>query len=328
MRPMTATLTLEELYQPVAAQLDKVRANVEQLWTEALRLVHGPAMATPRIGGKMMRPALCLMSAGAIGATDLDRFVSVGTAVELLHLAALAHDDVIDRASVRRGTSSLNARWDNHTAVLGGDYLVARAIAVMGEYDSCAMITNAIDSVRQMAEGELTTFGRDAQPLTEAECIKLARQKTASLFAVTCSTPSILVTGKPVECLNQYGYALGIAFQIIDDLLDVSQKQETLGKQACGDLIEGKCTLPILYMREALEGHGIARLDAMKGQELTDDDKDWVSQALNETGARERTLAQARKYTDEARHALESVPANIYRDAMYGMTEFVLVRGS
>jgi octaprenyl-diphosphate synthase len=325
---MPTTITIKELYKPVAPQVEQVRSAVGDLWVEALRLVHGPKLPAPTIGGKLLRPALCFLSAGAIGDKNLDRFVPLATAMELLHLAALAHDDVIDSANMRRGETSLNARWDNHTAVLGGDYLVARAIAVMGEYDSCAVIINAIDSVRQMAEGELTTFGRGVNNLTEEGCLSLARQKTASLFAVTCSTAAILVKNEPLQSLHRYGDALGIAFQIVDDLLDLAQSQETLGKPSCGDLVEGKRTIPILYMRDELDDAGKQRLDDMKGKKLTEDDKDWVSQTFQDTGAKDRTEALARKYTQDARTALEEIPDNPYRDAMLGLTEFVLVRAS
>ena len=133
---------------------------------------------------------------------------------------------------------------------------------------------------------------------------------------MTCSTPTFLFGDGLREPLHEYGYTLGVAFQIVDDLLDISQKQETLGKPSCGDLVEGKRTLPILYMRDALDDAGRARLDAMKGQALSDADKDWVAGALNETGARERTEEVARRYASQAQAALDQVPAGPYRQSM------------
>lgn len=325
---MQTTLSLNDLYKPVQQELEAVRAGVGDLWQDALRLVHGNDAPRPPVGGKMLRPALCLLSAGASGAKDTAHFVPLATAMELLHLAALAHDDVIDGADLRRGVRSLNALWDNHTAVLGGDYLVARAINIMSCYDSCAVITSAIDSVRQMAEGELQNFGLGRDHYSIEACISLARQKTASLFAVTCSTPSCLIPGASGEPFYAYGMALGIAFQLVDDLLDLTQKTETLGKPALGDIVEGKKTVPILYMRETLDAEGIARLEGMKGGELTDADRAWVAELLEGSGAREKTEALAREYADEARAALHAVPPTSYRDCMIGLAEFVLVRGS
>lgn len=325
---MQTITTLNALYRPIQKDLDAVRSSVSELWSEALHLVHGNDVPQPRAGGKMLRPALCLLSAGAIGGGDTSRFVPLATAMETLHLAALAHDDVIDGADLRHGMRSLNAMWDNHTAVLGGDYLVARAISIMGVYDNCSVITNAIGSVREMAEGELTNFGLGPEHFSQDACVSLARQKTASLFAVTCSTPACLIEGTPRADLHAYGLAFGVAFQLVDDLLDLSQDPATLGKPAFGDIVEGKKTLPILFMREGLDATSNERLDAMKGSNLSEADRHWVSEMLETTGARERTEQIAREYVEEARAAIASVPNSVYRDAMLGLAEFVVVRGS
>jgi geranylgeranyl pyrophosphate synthase len=324
---MTTTVTLAELYNPVKGELVSVRNGVGELWAEALRLVHGESMKTPRMGGKMLRPALALMSAGATGSADLERFVSMATAMELLHLAALAHDDVIDKAEMRRGVRSLHARWDNHAAVLGGDYLVARAIRLLGVYDCCDVIVNAIDSVREMAEGELESFGFGPDNATPEQCISLARQKTASLFAVTCSTPALLTDRTYRDTLHEYGMALGVAFQLIDDLLDLTQDDSVLGKPACGDLVAGKKTLPIAYLREGLDSSNRTHLDKLNGATLSAGDREWVATLVESSGARERTESLARNYAAKARVALDRIPPSTYRDSMLGLTEFVVVRG-
>jgi geranylgeranyl pyrophosphate synthase len=308
--------------------MERVRSAVGDLYVDTLRLVHGASVPRPAMGGKMLRPALCLLSAGAAGEKDLDRLVPLATAMELFHLAALAHDDVIDGADFRHGRKSLNAQWDNHAAVLGGDYLVSRAIAILAEYDSCDLITCAIDSVRQMSEGELVYFGLGPDHFTEKACLTWARQKTASLFAVICSTPTYLLEPTHRDSLYDFGQDLGIAFQLIDDVLDLCQDRQTLGKPACGDLVEAKRTVPILYLRQALDAAGRARLDAMRGKALSEEDREWVIAMMESTGARERTEALAREYMDSARAYLATLPTSPYRDAMYGVSEFVLVRGS
>lgn len=325
---MATTLTLELMYRPVRAQLHKVREAVADVWVDTLRLVHESPVPRPNLGGKMLRPALCLLSAGVAGARDLDRFVPLAAAMELLHLAALVHDDVIDGSDMRRGGRSLKAQWDDHAAVLGGDYLVARAIAIMGSYNICDMMLSTIDSVRQMAEGELTDFGRGSSYFSQEECVGLAKQKTASLFAATCSAPTYLINLNCRESLYRYGLAFGVAFQVTDDVLDLSQDEETLGKPACRDIVAGKKTLPILFLREAMDEEGRGRLDNMKGATLTEADREWVAEALERTGTRVRSEAVAREYVDEAQAALDGLPANPYRDSMVGLAEFVLVRGS
>ena len=181
--PVNKTIDLTDLYRPVQAELHGVSDTIHQLWVDALTLVRIDASTMPRTGGKLLRPALCLLAAGAVGGRDLKQYVTLASSFEALHIASLAHDDVIDKALLRRGGSSLNAFWDNHAAVLGGDYLVARAVEMLSTYDVCAVVANAIRSVRCMAEGELYFFGREDEPIIAEDCIMLAEQKTAILFA-------------------------------------------------------------------------------------------------------------------------------------------------
>lgn len=325
---MKTTLNLSQLYRPISSQVDQVRASISSIWREALGLVRVEMDEQPAVGGKLLRPALCLLASGALGARDLDRYVPLATAYEALHIASLAHDDVIDRAILRRGASALNMLWDNHAAVLGGDYLVARSVEILATYDSCAVIANAIRSVRRMAEGELVFFGREHEPFRREDCIHLAEQKTASLFAEACSAPSHLFEQCCRDPLHRYGTALGIAFQIVDDLIDLTQTTAELGKPACGDIVEGKRTLPIMYMRDGLDFAERARLDALRGAEMTDADRTWVHEAVERTGARERTEGEARHFADQALEALGELPASEFRDSMEGVVEFILIRSS
>ena len=324
--PMATALNLTSLYGQIDAQLEHVRTAVREQWIEAFQLVYGPSATPPRLGGKLMRPALCFMSAGAVGARDLDRFVDMAAAMELLHLAALAHDDVVDRADLRRGEPSLNRLWDNHTAVLGGDYLVARALDILTNYDSSAVIKSALESIHQMAEGELINFGRKQGTLNEEDCVRLAEKKTASLFAVTCSTPSILIDESHRTDLFSFGMGIGTAFQLVDDLLDLEQSEEILGKPSCGDIVEGKMTLPILYMRTEMSGADVQRLEDLAGGAVSGVDQAWIRESLRSTGALERTEALARNYIEAARAALEALPENPYTTSLLGMTEFALSR--
>lgn len=325
---MVLATVLEEAYEPIAPQLKAVRATVRNHWTDALQLVHGPDVITPETMGKMLRPALCLLSAGALGAEDLDAFVELAASFELLHLAALTHDDVVDSADLRRGTTSLNALWDDHAAVLGGDYLVARAILLLTRHNSCALVEDVVDAVRQMAEGELCHLGRKSEEFRYEDCIRLAEQKTACLFAATCAGPTYLLEDTHREALRAFGLGLGVAFQLVDDILDLSQSEAALGKPVCGDIAESKVTLPILFMGEALTGDDQRRFKAMAGTALTDEDRSWVGAVLESTGARKQTEDVAQRHIDDARTALHQLPQSRCRDAMAQLLEFILVRGS
>ncbi len=325
---MTTAFTLKQWYTQIDGPLDAARALVTREWTDAFRLVYGPGATPPRLGGKMLRPALTFLAAGALDAPQLSRFTQMAAAMELLHLASLAHDDVVDRADTRRGETSLNRLWDNHTAVLGGDYLVARSLDILTHYESTAVIRSALHSIHQMAEGELINFGRKQKELEEEDCIRLAEKKTASLFAVACSCPAVLLESPYVSALFDFGMGVGTAFQLADDLLDLDQDETTLGKPSCGDLVEGKVTLPILYLKRTLGPADVRRLDDFKYAAMTDRDRAWVREILGTAGAREKTELLARDYASKARAALDALPASTYTEAMLGIADFVLLRDS
>lgn len=325
---MSSTLSLKELYTGIEPLLDRVRETVNREWTDAFQLVYGPEMTPPRLGGKLMRPALCFLSAGACGSDDLEHFTEMAAGMELLHLAALAHDDVVDSADTRRGETSLNRLWDNHTAVLGGDYLVARSLSIMTAYDNCQVIVSALDSIHQMAEGELINFGRGKENLEAEDCIRLSEKKTASLFAVTCSTPSLLIDESYRQALYDYGMGMGTAFQLIDDVIDLTESEETLGKPSCGDIVEGKTTLPIIEMKAAMNDSDRAHLETLLGNSLTDDDRNWIHEQMQSTGAADKVVQLCRDYVNAGIRALDALPQSNYTDTMRHIAEFVLIRHS
>lgn len=325
--PMPKPLQLTDLYTPVQATMDEVRASVRALWGEILGFVDQGSATSPEPGGKLLRPALCLLSAGALSTQDLRRFVPMAASMELFHLAALAHDDVVDRSDMRRGSISLNAMWSDHAAVLGGDYLVARGMAMLAGYGSCPVLENAIECIRTMAEGELVDFGQGQDAISYDGCLELARAKTASLFAVACSSTAILLDDQWKGRLYDFGDKLGTAFQIIDDCLDLMQDEMTLGKPSCGDITAGKKTLPVLFMREALSAGDWDRICSMRGKAPTAEERGWVASVCESSGALDRSETVARGFVDEAIEALSPLPDSPYKDAMLGIANFVLVRG-
>lgn len=323
---MESAVTLGSLYGPVQSELDAVRDEVRHHWDEAFRLVYGLSAEPPELGGKLIRPALCLLSAGVSGSNHLSDYIPMATAMEMLHLAALAHDDVVDSAVLRRGNSSLNALWDNHTAVLGGDYLVARALSVLTHYDSCPVIACALESIHEMAEGELINFGRARGELKVKDSLLLAEKKTASLFAVSCKISSLLLNKEYSPAFHDFGMGVGTAFQLVDDLLDLAQDEDVLGKPSCGDVVEGKKTVPILTMMERMDSADAVKFASIEGNPLTDDDRLWIRERLRATGADRYTEDLARQYLDRGLAALELLPGGEYRESMAGLAEFVVVR--
>lgn len=325
---MTTFQTLDELYKPVDNVLQDVRSLVRDLWADVFGLACGQDIAETEIGGKLLRPALCLLSAGSIGCDDLKQFVPLAASYELLHLAALAHDDVIDGSDMRRGTTSLNALWGAHAAVLSGDYLVARALEILVRYGSCTLLSETIDTIRQMSEGELKSFAKKGTAFTQEDCLDLAHHKTASLFAVTCAAPALLTDKSNYDILYEYGLAVGIAFQLTDDVLDLSQNTDELGKPRCADLAESKETLPIILMSAEMDEEDRKRLESLHGADISDDDCNWVADMLGKTGAGSRTIDIAREYSIRAKNAIDGLPETPFKESMMMLADFVLARGS
>jgi octaprenyl-diphosphate synthase len=244
--------------------------------------------------GKRLRAKLILKIAGS-------SLIAVKTAaiVEMIHAASLLHDDVIDDAFTRRGKASLNAIYGNKTAIMLGDVLYSKGFYELNDIDKevAKVISNA---VVQLSLGERNDvllseyFNHD-----KAKYLKMIYQKTASLMEASAEAAALLA-GKPREDYRIYGRNLGIAFQMIDDLLDVTQTAEQLGKPAMHDYEEGKATLPFIYLYEVLGDEEQARLMALHATLLTPADQQWIAAKMQEHGIIERCFAEARVLIDEA----------------------------
>src|SRR5437867_5013337 len=203
-------------------------------------------------GGKRLRPALLLLSSKLIGDGGPSA-IRLGAVVEIIHSATLVHDDVIDAAETRRGRPSTNARWGNHTSVLAGDWLYMQAFQIALRERNFHILDLLISLTQMMVEGELLQLERIGRiDLSEADCMELVDRKTACLFSV-CARLGALVAGADAqteEKLGEYAWNLGMAFQLVDDVLDFTAREVTLGKPVGGDLREGKVTLPLVYALE------------------------------------------------------------------------------
>lgn len=329
-RDMMQQKRLPELYEPIAPALAMVREVVGELWGDVLRLVHLTAATADETvtGGKMLRPAFCLLAAGTLGEENLHRYARLAAAYEAMHMASLAHDDVVDHAALRRGQFALNVLWNEHAAVLGGDYLVARALDLLLEYGSLDVIRTATAVVRRMSEGELRFFGGDVSEMTENDCIALADTKTASLFAAACSGPAFLIAPNDVTALYEFGIALGIAFQLIDDLLDITQPASVLGKPSCGDIAEGKQTLPLMLLGKRMDRNERKRLALLWGATLSESDRNWIMECALRLDIHDSINNQANEYIEAAIARLGCFPKSPCRDSMEGLARFVSVRVS
>jgi geranylgeranyl pyrophosphate synthase len=287
-------------------------------------------------GGKRVRPALVLLSS-KFHPADAERVASLAAAVETLHTATLVHDDLIDNAFLRRGNPTLNAMWNSAATVLTGDYLFARAAAFAAETESVRVVSIFAQTLMTICNGELNQIFGSAEGRTTATTATAAAakeyyyqriyNKTASLFAASTEAGSLL-SGAPepeIQALRDYGYNLGMAFQIVDDILDFAGNEGDLGKPIGSDLRQGIMTLPTIHFLEAHpENDTVTRM--LSSRDEGDDGVRAAVEMIEESGAIESSMAEAEKFAARSRDALSILPPNEYRQAMLDLTDFVIER--
>ncbi|MBA9060942.1 polyprenyl synthetase family protein [Methylobacterium fujisawaense] len=282
-------------------------------------------------GGKRLRPILtlaCAQLCGYAGATDGD--VKLAASVEFMHTATLLHDDVVDESDMRRGRVAARIKWGNEASVLVGDFLLGQAFRMMVEVGSLRALDILSAAATVIAEGEVMQLTNAKNLETdEAAYLAVIRGKTAELFAAACEVGPVLAGRPEAEqaAARSYGMNLGIAFQLIDDVLDYGGTSAELGKNVGDDFREGKITLPIvLAYRRASEGErGFWRRTLQQG-EIGADDLETALDLLQRHGALEETVARAHHYGAEARTALDIFPDGPVKAALLGAVEFCVAR--
>jgi geranylgeranyl pyrophosphate synthase len=327
------------LLEPLAADLElveqKLREPVHLDYPQLTAVLHSLLDS----GGKRLRPGLAL-SAGRFFVVDRDKLVSLAASVEMLHTATLVHDDLIDGALIRRGSTTVNARWNTGATVLTGDYLFARAAALAAETDHVRVMAIFSNTLMTICSGELRQiFDRHDLPRLDSEAAweaALARYderihaKTASLFAAATESAAVLGGASPAEevALRDYGLFLGMGFQIIDDLLDFQGNQELLGKPVGSDLREGIVTLPVLhYLRSHPGDEELAAVVRGDGDEAVNAQSVYkVITAIRESGAMELAMQRARDFIVRSQAALTALPAGEARDTLHALAEYTVSR--
>ncbi|HEX2714881.1 MAG TPA: polyprenyl synthetase family protein [Candidatus Acidoferrales bacterium] len=282
-------------------------------------------------GGKRLRPALLLLSAGACDYRGPSA-VRLGAVVELIHSATLIHDDVIDGADTRRGRPSANSRWGNHMSVLAGDWLYMQSFQMALRERNFKILDILIDLTQNMVEGELiqlTKLGRI--DLTEEDALALATRKTACLFSGCARLGAVLGRGDAAgeQALADYGRYAGLAFQLVDDLLDFTASPEKLGKPVLSDLKEGKVTLPLIYALQNGESVGrrmVASVLAEKGFQSVRPEQ--ITELVRNSGALHRVRQLAYDYANRAKTCLDGWVDSEYGRALLTVPDFILDRDS
>lgn len=279
-------------------------------------------------GGKRIRPALLLLASKLFSYAG-GSAVRLGAVVEIIHTATLVHDDIIDEAQTRRGRPAANTRWGNSKCVLAGDWLYMQAFKIALEERNFRVLDLLIGLTQQMVEGELLQMEKLGKSITEAEHLNLIFRKTACLFSISMRLGAVIggATEQQEQALGEYGRNLGMAFQIIDDVLDLTASEEVLGKPVASDLREGKATMAVIHALERCTPQERMVIETVLNQRVFDEIEpaDVVS-ILNRYNSIDYAAAAAADYASAARNALADVPESEIKRALLWIPDFVLER--
>jgi geranylgeranyl pyrophosphate synthase len=277
-------------------------------------------------GGKRIRPTLGLLVGNMLGAPE-ERLITLGASVELLHTATLVHDDLIDGALLRRGMPTLNARWSPAATVLTGDFLFARAAKLAAETDYLPLMKLFSETLAIIVNGELTQMFSARGVIERTNYYDRIYAKTASLFEMSALAAAMVATEDEAtrESMRAFGYEVGMAFQIVDDILDFTGDQSTVGKPIGSDLLNGLVTLPAIYFAEA-NPHDEDVLCLPEGGWKDTSRVQRLVDTIRQSRAIEQSMEEARQAVRRALNALEDAPASPEREALEDLAKFIVDR--
>ena len=324
-------MTPQEIYQLVAPELEQVEEELRSYTRSSIQPISEIGTYLINAGGKRIRPALFLLTAKMLGKVS-PAAIRLAAVVEFLHNATLVHDDVIDAADTRRGRPTASRRWGNPMTVLAGDWLYMQSFAVALGEKNLEVLNTLIEITQKMVEGELlqlTFIGRSE--ISEHDLLDIVERKTAYLFSGCMKLPAIAagLNHGTAERLAGVGKNLGMAFQLVDDLLDLTSSRETLGKPVASDLREGKVTLPVSFVIRNGKPEDAFKVRAvLEEREFRSVESNEILQLVQECDGLNRTRMMAQDYASQATAALAEFPPSPYRDAIVSIPSFILDRKS
>ncbi len=322
-------LSLKDIVRLVDDDLARVETVFVEQMRSDVRLVSEIGRYMQEGGGKRVRPALLLLASRLCGYRG-ERAIVLASTVEFIHTASLLHDDIIDEATTRRGRRSVNSRWGNDITVLAGDYFYTKSMAMALSQDNLRILRLLSDVTLRLIEGEILEIERNGNIRATAEDhLEIIRRKTADLFAACTRIGAILggVGEAQERALASFGQNLGTCFQMVDDLLDFTAEEQTLGKPVANDLREGKVTLPMIFLlrrggeiarqkvKAVLEDRGFSRVT-----------REELVRLARECGALAEAGELAERYAEQARRDLLAFEPSEYRDALEALPGFILAR--
>ena len=323
------TPALSQIFEPIRADLEQVDREFGRHVESQVELIPTIGKYIQTSGGKRIRPAVLLMAARLSGYQG-DRAVLYAAVVEFIHTATLVHDDIIDDSDLRRGRLAVHSRWGNDITVLLGDYLYIKSMAMALTHDTLDVVRLLCDVTLRMIEGELYQLTKNGDAdITEDEHFDIIRRKTAFLFGGCGEIGGLLgkVSREQQEALREYGFNLGITFQLVDDLLDFTGDAAALGKPIGADLREGKMTLPLIHLLR--QGHAAGERivrDIIATRAV--DEQQWhdLLQILSEHRSIDYAFRRAEEFAERARKPLGAFPPSSERDALLALPDYVVSR--
>jgi len=277
-------------------------------------------------GGKRVRPTLGLLVGNMLGAPH-DKLITLGAAVELLHTATLVHDDLIDGALLRRGLPTLNARWSPPATVLTGDFLFARAAKLAAETDYLPLMKLFSETLAIIVNGELTQMFTSRGLISRDNYYKRIYAKTASLFEMTARAAAMVSSAEEplIEAMRDFGFQIGMAFQIVDDILDFSGEQDAVGKTLGSDLLNGLATLPAIYYAESHPDDADV-LSLPQGGWTNTENMTRLIENIRSSDAVEKSMREAEAHIDRALVRLEPIEVSAEREALESLAKYIVDR--
>lgn len=319
----------ERLADLASADMRRVDALILDRMGSPVPLIPKLANYLVEAGGKRIRPLITLATARMLG-YEGDAQLKLAAAVEFIHTATLLHDDVVDESDLRRGRKSANVVWGNAPSVLVGDFLFARAFMLMVDAESLPALHSLSRAASVIAEGEVRQLAAAGDVNVSEESYRaIIEAKTAALFAAAAEVSGIVSDCTPDEiaALDRYGREIGLAFQLVDDMLDYGGLSATLGKKTGDDFREGKVTLPVaLAIARADDGERAFWTRVIADNEQTETDFARALELIRKHGALEATLDAARTHASNACDALARFPDNVWKTALTDLAEFVVER--
>jgi octaprenyl-diphosphate synthase len=315
-----------------------LRDDLKRVESEIIKNFYSDVSLIPQIGkhifssgGKRFRPALLILSSRLFKPDDT-RCIPLAGVVELIHTATLLHDDVVDKAELRRGKKSANSLWGNGASILVGDFFFSQAVLLMIGTGDMRLLTILTDATKKMSEGEVfgLSLGRSID-IAEEQYMRLIHNKTAVLISAACRIGAILggATDREHERLKKFGQDVGTAFQLVDDVLDYEAHPDDIGKPVGGDFYEQKATLPLIHALARIDDAGRKRITEIFYKEKKDNgDFHSVSGLIRAAGGITYTLAQARRFIESAKGELGEFADSREKRALLQLADYVIERGA